>query len=300
MPNQDWINYWIKDPFQGGIDYITHYGLRCLPVEMVSSTGKHLGILAGRYRFPEINQHIIHNLKTINPGLADHELPVLANHMWGNIGMTLAEMSIADRIDEYRVEVINKEYLTDNSRPGTPIIFLFAHLGNWEILTKSARNLGYELHVVYEWLDNRFQRNIAYNARVRLDYKQIPPTYGGVRKLYKILENGDNICLAIDEFKDNIVLSPAFGRKITWHTNIEFAVRLAKKFQAMIIPAYCLRKEGVNFSIHLNPPVLPDRYNAGDDKDKEIISCINELYETCIRQHIDQWYMLHRIRFTVK
>jgi len=102
--------------------------------------------------------------------------------------------------------------------------------------------------------------------------------------------------LAMDEFASGNVVAPPFGRKMGGLTNIQRAVKLARRYDAAIVPAYCLRDGPTHFVITFCPEV--PRVNTGDDAadDAALVARINKLCEELIRANPDQWYMLHRMR----
>lgn len=289
-----WIHYWIFDPFWGGIDYLTHYGLRLLPIGIVSNIGCILGKLTGKHRYPEVNIYVSDTLKIIHLDTTMLTNSQFLETMWGNMGRVIAELSIVDKIGDDRIVYHNEHYITDTSKPGDPTIFVFIHLGNWELITHAIKKHGFILSAVYESLPNRFQRRLAKTARERRGYKPISPNFSGTKHLIKVLEQGESVGLAIDEFKNEQVKSPSFGRRIEGSTNIELAIKLSRKFNAPIIPVYCVRKTGANFDIYWEKPLLA--YELKEKEIKIIARDVEGRCETWLRNHIEQWYMLHRLK----
>lgn len=287
-----WVNYWLRDAFWGGIDYLTHYGLRCLPPVIVSKLGEQLGLLAGSYRFAGLNARVDKNLEELFPGIAEEKKRRLSRNMWGNIGRTLAELSVNDRIPSANIEITGEQYITRKLGPDIPVLFLFVHLGNWELLLPNLLRYVPSLHVIYERLPNRFQRQISCNARRRVGVKLLSPDYSGTHAIYSVLGGKGALLMAMDEFKHDIVYAPLFGRTPQKNNNIDYALRLAKKFGAVIAPVCCVRKTGIRFSIHWRPVITPDRL---DNDEKAVRAELHNQLEVWVREHIDQWYMLHRL-----
>ncbi|MBF8270451.1 MAG: lpxL, partial [Gammaproteobacteria bacterium] len=100
----------------------------------------------------------------------------------------------------------------------------------------------------------------------------------------------------LDEYKNGKVWGPRFGRKFSEPTNLDYVLRLAIKFNAVLLPIYLTRLEGVNFQMHVSPPVSPDTLqdHAGVARVRQDLE---NWSESTIRTHIDQWYMLHHFRF---
>jgi len=72
-------------------------------------------------------------------------------------------------------------------------------------------------------------------------------------------------------------------------------LRLAEKFSTVVLPMYLVRTGSVKFELFISPPIVRDF-----SRESEISQAQQELEmwrENTIRKHIDQWYMLHRLRF---
>jgi Kdo2-lipid IVA lauroyltransferase/acyltransferase len=290
-----WINYWISDPFWGGTDYLTHFFLRCLTLRHASACGALIGSIA-RYRFKSANQNVAANLEFLVPGITQAQIKKLSAIMWGNIGRTLSEMAVLDRFDLNKHVVIKNQTIMEQVARNKPVVFLYPHLGDWELLAIYIVSLGFKLNIVYERLPNRFQRRLVASARRRSGYDLIASDYSGTKRLFKVLAEGQAVGIAMDEFKDEEIISPRFdGRKIG-KSNIHYAISLARRFNATIVSGYCVRTDALHFEIvcagliDLTSPLYRDM-------DGQVLAKhINDQCRDWIIKHPEQWYMLHRAR----
>lgn len=284
-----WVNYWLRDPFWGVVNYAIYYFLRMLPVAAASDIGRRLGLAAGRFRFPEVTAQCDQNLRLIRPDLTAPARREMVRQMWASVGRTEAEMTVLDCLwDAAELTVINEEHVQAPLRAGRPIVFVFPHLGNWEALAILGRRYGIRLNVVYEQLENRFERYLVAKIRRQIGYRQISPTRNGIREIYSALERHEAVGFAIDEFRSGNVIAPTFGRTLPRDSNIHYALKLARKFNAAILPCLCVRTSPLAFTVTISDEmIVPD---ATD---------LNALCETWIRAHPEQWYMLHRLRMEV-
>jgi len=290
-----WFNYWITDPFWGAIDYLTHRLLRCLSLEKASAAGALLGRLA-KYRFITAQTDILANLGCLFPSMAIMEKDRLANTLWENIGRTLTEMAMLDRFSQDNIRFIDQDGIFERLDRSRPVIFLFPHLGNWELLAWFVTRQGFRLNIIYEHLPNRFQRKLVADSRRRTGYELISPDYQGTRQLFRNLADGQSAGIAMDEFKHNKIIAPVFGGSIPMRSNIQYAIGLARRFNAPLVTGYCIRKSAINFEI-----ICADIYHPDDSKqtsmsDTELAAMINTACQQWIRKHPEQWYMLHRAR----
>lgn len=261
--------------------------LRLCPPRLASDTGERLGLRFGRSRSPLSTIAARENLRRIRPEMPEARLDAAIDRMWGNTGRLQAETAVIDRMwDRARIEVHGTEHVARALRSRRPLVFVFPHLGNWELLAIAAQRLGVMLNVVYELLPDRFELELALKARARLGYRLIRPDRRGTREMLAALGRGEAVGLAIDEFKDGNVIAPPFGRPPRSDTNARFAAKLSRRFGAPVIPAYCARTAPFAFSLRFLEPLEQPGAEA-----------LDALCEGWIREHAEQWYMLPRLRF---
>jgi lauroyl/myristoyl acyltransferase len=205
--------------------------------------------------------------------------------MWRNVGRAHAEMAVIDRLwGGAGITVAGAQVLRDARLSGRPIVFTFVHLGNWELLAVAVQREGITLNVIYENLRNRFESRLAERSRRKLGYRLLAPTRSGLRAACAALQRGEAVAFAVDEYKAGNVIAPAFGRTPSPSSNLHYALRLARRFDALALPGYCLRTSPQAFVLKFLDPLA--------DLD---LSHLNALSESCIRAHLEQWYMLWRI-----
>lgn len=278
--------YWIRDPLWGALYHVIYCLLRWLPCRTASAWGARLGLLEGRLRLAALRPRVGRCLSAIRPDLPAQQYPSIYRELWQNVGRAHAEMAVLDRLwDAAAVTVVNAKALREARLSGRPIVFVFSHLGNWELLAIAVRREGITLNVVYENLRNRFENRLARRSRRKLGYRLIPPTRPGVREIYAALERREAVAVAIDEFKDGNVTAPAFGRHLPKTSNLSYAIRLTRRFDAILLPAYCVRTGPQAFTLTF----LDGTANAD-------VPLLNALCESWIRAHPEQWYMLWRVQ----
>ena len=278
--------YWLRDPFWGVINYAAYYALRLLPAHTVSGIGGMLGVAAGRFRFPELTARCEHSLGIIRPDFTAAQRADVVRRMWSNVGRAEAEMAVLERLsDEVDITLVGQRHFEEPMRAGRPIVFVFPHLGNWEALAIVGRRHGVILNVIYEELKNRFERRLAEKSRRKIGYRLIPPNRAGLREIVLALERGEALGIAIDEYRDGNVIAPAFGRAMPDESNIRYALRLARKYGAALVPVVCIRTSPHNFELTVH-----------EEMRDPLAENLNSLCESWIRAHPEQWYMLHRLQ----
>ena len=265
---------------------LVYHALRLLPARVASNAGERLSRRIGPAHNPGSDRAAKENLRRIRPEDEESGRTEAVARMWGLVGRLQAETAVIDRMwSAAQISVRNEASVLRTLATKRPIVFVFAHLGNWELLAIAAQRLGTVLNVVYEFLPERFELELALRARASLGYRLIPPNRAGVRQMLAALGRREAVALAIDEFKGGNVIAPPLGRPPRAGSNAEFAAKLARRFEALVIPAYCLRSAPFAFELTFLEPL--ERPDAAQ---------LNALCETWIRAHAEQWYMLPRLR----
>jgi len=292
---RQYLIYWVSDPFWGAVDFLIFKILRYIPLAYVSKIGSFIGSLA-KFRFRRADSDAKANLKFLYPDISTEEIQKISNNMWKNIAQTLTEMSMLEKFNITKDSKLHNPQILNNLSKNQPAIFLFPHLGNWELLAIAVINHGFRLNVIYEHVPNRFQRRLLESSRKRIGYKLVSPDYSGTRQLFKALASGESIGMAMDEFKGGKIISPVFSKNVLKTSNIYFAIRLAKRFNAPIVTGFCKRIDGIKFDITCSEPLDYTSMVSLGKSDSDVAELINQQCQRWIKDNPGQWYMLHRSR----
>jgi len=282
--------YWVRDPLVGVINFAIHYGVRLLPIDVASAIGARLGAFA-KYRYPQSDARARKLWITVRPNEAD-KVDAAVNTLWRNVGRTMAEFSVLDRLwAAGRIEVVGREYLDAGHQAG-PMIGLGVHLGNWETIGVAMLSIGFKGGSIYEPPTNRFDHLLASRARSRLPGDAILARPNAAAEAFiRLTREKQQIVLYADELARGRVWAPAFGRPLRRNGNIGNAVRLARLANAQIFPLYSVRiNERAQFRVMVLPPV---KLIKTADREADLIAniaIIDALFEPIIRDHLDQWF----------
>jgi KDO2-lipid IV(A) lauroyltransferase len=259
---------------------------RLFPPRFVSDLGERLGRRYGPSRSPGSTREAIANLRHIRPDYSEVQLADAVVRMWGQIGRVQAETAVMERMwESAAITTQIGDAVLPAVKTGRPIIFVFPHLGNWELLAILAKRLGAAIPVVYEILPDRNELELVQRSRRRIGLVVITPDRDGLISLLGALRRGKAVGLGIDEFKGGNVIAPSLGRAPRRDTNARLIESLARRFDALVIPAYCLRTAPFAFTLTVLDPL--ERPSAGQ---------LDALCESWIKANPEQWYMLPRLR----
>jgi KDO2-lipid IV(A) lauroyltransferase len=265
---------------------LAYHAFRLFPPRLVSDLGERLGRRFGPSRSPGSTREALANLRRIRPDYSEAQCAEAVVAMWGQIGRVQAETAVMERMwKSAAITVRNGDIVQRAVQSRRPVIFVFPHLGNWELLAIAAQRLGASVPSVYEILPDRNEFELVQRSRRRIGHKVISPDRDGLITLIGALRRGEAVGLGIDEYKNGNVIAPSFGRPPRTDTNARLIESLARRFDALVIPAYCLRTAPFEFVLTVLEPI--ERPSAGQ---------LDALCESWIRAHPEQWYMLPRLR----
>ncbi len=285
---------------RGLVKNAVHHGLRLLPIDWCSHVGA-LGAKTAPARYPKSDARARRAFKRLRPEASDPAwLDAAMNRLWRNIGRTMAEYSVLDRLwDAGRIEIEGVQHFHTAKATGKPRIIIGLHLGNWEVIGPALIKCGHPVNVVYLRPDSEFEHQIVIKVRNRYGVKLVAPTPYSPREAIRILQkNEEAFGIYVDEFARNRVHAPAFGRKLQPSGNIAYVARLALMTGAVVLPIYAVRVgDRAQFKVTFLPPV--EMVNTGDREADvmENIRRIDALIEPIIRANLDQWYYVLDLRF---
>ncbi len=235
------------------------------------------------------------NLRVAFPEKRADEIDRLARDALGEMGALLAEFphfpTICGAEAEERVEIAVKGEIEALRDPDRPVVFVTAHIGNWQLATAVAARLGKPVTAIYKPERNpRIARAIArYRAALRC---RLVARENSLRQLIRELSAGRSLGLVIDNRHDGGEMVPFFG--VPTPSNV-IPARLALRFGCELVPARAERLEGARFRITIYEPVRPDDATA-DPREQalDMTRKLNEHFERWIRERPEQWMCTKR------
>ncbi len=260
-----------------------------LPVSWASALGGFMmnivGLFVGRMR------KVRANLEIALPSLSSHERNRLVRDIRRNLGRTWSELPhLAEicRPGSPWIDMKGSEHYEREIAAGRPVVFVSAHLGNWEITAGAVAHRDTPLTVVYTPNRNPIIQRRLHRYRQGLRCG-LAPKQSAARSLVKALSLGESVGLLVDQRVPDGVLIPFFGRPAP--TTISPA-RLALKFGASIVPTQCQRLGGARFRITFHEPLRPQDVPPGIDPEIALTTRINRHIEDWIRSQPADWYCM--------
>ena len=235
------------------------------------------------------------NLKAAFPEKSQAEIETILPRMWDNLGRTVAEYPHLGKFNRIGPGTrITASYGPDAEAAlarGTGVLFLSAHLANWEIMPITGEIYGLEGSTVVRHPNNpHVARWIARQRSLRGPKDQIGKHSGG-RRIFSQLRGGKVIYMLVDQRNDEGIAVNFFGRP-AMTTPVPAALVL--KLGAGILYARNRRLgRSARFDIHVfaAPDFQPTGVYANDTR--ALTEKITAQVETMIRQDPSQWLWIH-------
>lgn len=267
------------------------YFFKILPPEKASNIGGYLGRTIG----PKLaaSRKAYKHLKMALPDKSKEEQDKIIRGMWENLGRVIAEYPHLEKISRDFATIKGREILDDLMKKQQPIIFIGAHMSNWEVNCMAAyTQLASPIDLTYRAPNNPWTAKLLEKAR----------TLNGKLKAYqKSQESGIHIMRAmkqnrmigilIDQKYNEGLKAGFFGHPAM--TNPIF-VKLCQRFKCPLVPVRNTRKNGCRFELEICEPI-PVFDDMGNPRDiLDVIEDSHRLLESWISENPDQWMWLHR------
>lgn len=188
----------------------------------------------------------------------------------------------SDRIRQW----VQIEKSLDHWTAKGPVIAVTAHLGNWELLGQVGAFLGAPpLSVAARSRNPAIDRFFA--AQREKNGMRIVWREGAMRALRQELAAGGRVALVLDQHirpSEGAAWIRFFGRQAAMSPA---AALLAQRFEARVLPAFCLALPDGRYQVFAHEP-LP--YDGAAD----INQAIADVFEREIRAHPGQWLWMYK------
>lgn len=290
------LRAWLIRPIGYAGDFVGHFALKLLPIDVCSDLGAFLGRIVVKTKHRAAVANMRRNLEVMFPEASVVQKEALVTKNCESLGRLMTEFSVLTRLcrDEQRVKAIGLENLVEAAHAG-PVIMVLLHLGNWEVLSSITRRSGLSFHTFFLPLSNPVERWVTARVRKKLGAQLLPEGVAGVAPALKILKRGGMVSIFCDEAFSGEIRAPLFGREAHLRGNLALATRLARKTNAKLCIVNSLRTQSANFECHFSSPIdLPVRSEAPTEESMLAdVRFLNNLIEPKIKRHADQWYYLH-------
>lgn len=276
--------------------------LRPFSFNFISNVGGALGRSVGM-RLPH-RRRAYQNLERAMPELSLEKKSEIVAGMFENLGRTFLEYIALPGVQIYegegngikngngasgRVEVVGKEIIDQLRDDQKPAVLFLAHLANWEIGTLAALQRGVKIAQVYRKLNYPLTDMLIHWIHCRVAQEVIAKGSAGARQAIAALQRGSHISMLSDQKMNEGEWIPFFGMPAKTATG---GVRLALRCDCPFVPVRVERIEGTRFRVTYFPPLV-SRKKTVEDQLIDLLTQMNQLIESWIRERPEQWFWLH-------
>lgn len=262
-----------------------------LPMNFVSNIGGYIFKFIG----PLTKAHKIatSNFKRIFVNMSENEIKKNVLKSWENLGKTLFELSILEKIVDKKnnkITLIGKENIKKITEKNKQVIFFTIHQSNWEIVLPVLDQLGIKTVAIYRHINNHFINKLVLKKRNNsIKSKQCFYTPKGIKSAKDIIsavKKNLSIMVLIDQKDSAGEIIELFN--ISAKTQTGF-IKIARKNNLKLIPIHNFRNHN-NFAIKFCEPI---EINNQDIDDNEVMLSIHKIIEKWIKENPTQWFWQH-------
>ncbi|EKE72800.1 lysophospholipid acyltransferase family protein [Celeribacter baekdonensis] len=235
------------------------------------------------------NRRVRENLAHVMPELPESEVKRLTRAVADNAGRTLIEIysgvDFIDRMKDVTFEGPGVEIIEQARIARRPVILLTGHFGNYDVPRAALIAKGYDIGSLYNPMKNKFYNAHYVKAIGTIGQPLFPRGRKGYAKLLAHLKSGGMIGFLVDVYVHAGPILTFFGKPARTALS---AAELALKYDALLVPIYGIRQpDGLTFRVQVEAPVP-----HGDPE--MMTQALNDSLEAVTRQHMEQWFWIHR------
>jgi len=269
---------------------------RRIPLSMGMWIGGFTGGLAYHILRRERTWALEHLALAFSREKAHAERKAIAKKSFQNLGKNLFELINFNRIKKdpgHQVIIEGKQYLDDALAEGKGLLWITAHLGNWELMAAAMARKGYPVNVVARRVyDERLDRVLMDLRETESGRVILRDSPSASRQILQALKNREVLAMLIDQdTRVKGVMADFFGRKA--NTPAGPAI-LARRMPVPVLAGFIHRFTDKKHRIVICPPIEIVR-TADPALDIEVnTERFNKVIEEQIRAVPEQWVWMHR------
>ena len=281
----------IRYLFEGLLLSILFIFFKVLPPQTASNIGGWIGRSIGP-KLAASRKARRHILKAM-PDTDLNEQNRIICGMWDNLGRVIAEYPHLEKIGKQYTKIENIEALRAGISSKKPMIFISAHIGNWEVNGVSYfKQLNHPLDLTFRAPNNPWTAKLLSIARtLNGRIKAFPKSRESSKLIIETLKNNGSLGILIDQKYNEGVEADFFS--LPTMTNPVF-VKLAQKYKCSLIPACNIRTSGCNFILKVYPEINIFDKDGNKRPVIDVINEANQLLEEWVRERPEQWIWLHK------
>lgn len=234
------------------------------------------------------------NLLRAFPEKSQAERDAIRRTMWDNLGRVVGEYPHLDKFtpkgEDPRITYSFAPGTTSDMLKGRPLMFLSAHLANWEMMPILAQQLGFDAATVVRPPNNPYVADWVARQRRINGPDTLIAKHNAVRPMLAQLRGNRALCMLVDQKLREGIAVPFFGHDAM---TTPAPAALALKTGARICIAANRRLARARFHVTVSPVL--DFAPSGDEAEDTatLTAAITAAVEQIIRDDPGQWLWIH-------
>jgi len=266
--------------------------LRGLPYSWSISLGAGLGALLWAASKKKVDEAERRCVRALQVGVTEARRIVRGSYT--NLGRSVAEFLSMDKVqDNLRdlVEFHGEEHLREALARGKGVLFLSAHLGNWEIGAAAVAGRGYPMNAIGTDQPDERITNLIIQKRAECGVTSVGKGFD-LKAAMRCLQRGEALAILMDQdVRDKGVVVPFLGLPASTPYG---PAKIARKLGSTILPAFMVRR---GTSMVHDFFILPSPWEKGyPDEDESVetsMTLCNDAISGFIRKYPEQWMWLY-------
>ena len=262
--------------------------------ERAEAVGRRLGLAYRRVdgRRRELTRA---NIARAFPEMPAGEVDALSRAVFAHFGGLTTELlhAVGRPVPEIvaRVEFPDAGLAREALRSGRGVLFLTAHLGNWEYSAIGMAASGVKASVVARPLDNPLldARLAAFRTG---NGNEIIEKHDAARGMLRVLRGGGVLGVLADQHvrPPDGIPAPFFGRPASTTSAL---ARIVDRTEALVLPAAAIRVAPSRYRLIVESVLDVRTLPAAEREAGPLTARFNAILEDMIRRHPEQWLWLH-------
>ncbi len=228
--------------------------------------------------------------------LSEQEKTRILRLTFRNLGKSLAEVLYYPRMSveflREKASIIGQEHYLTAKKQGQGVIFLAAHIGNWEMTPQVQSAFGYPLHVVVRPLDNPYLDRLVTKRREMFGSTMLSRR-NGFKDILAALRKKEAVGILMDQntlSSRGGIFVDFFGKPACTTPVIAL---LALRYNVPVLPAFVVRTGFDTHTLYIGQDV--EILRTGDTQNDIAVNTVrfNGILEDFIRKYPDQWFWIH-------
>ena len=236
----------------------------------------------------------VKNMVAVFPNITEEHKKQMYRESLESLAWTGAEMfgwqNNPELINTWTVETEGKHYIDEALGQGHGVLFLTAHIGNWE---HAAAWIGYNYSAwgIAQYNKSLFQKELIGRLRATSGLR-ILGTNEPMTRAASILKKNGLVGIVSDQHGggDGITV-PLFGQYVSTPQGLAVFSWLTK---AAIIPGRSVRLAPYKFKMEFQPPIKWKKLATREETIYDITLKANRVIEKWVQETPEQWLWLHK------